>query len=117
MSDKIKKGEAGEIRAAEFLEQKGFQILEKNFRHGHQEIDLIATSKNWLIFIEVKMRTNIKYGYPEVFVDRAKRRNIRNAARHYIYKKDWKGNARFDVVSITANGPEQDIHHIEDAFY
>ena len=117
MSDKIKKGETGEILAAEFLQQKGFAILEKNFRHGHQEIDLIATINNWLVFVEVKMRTNLKYGYPEVFVDRTKRRNIRNAARQYIFKNDWKGNARFDVISITINSTEPDIHHIEDAFY
>jgi putative endonuclease len=117
MSDKIKKGDAGEIRAAEFLEQKGFHILEKNFRHGHQEIDLIATSNNWLIFVEVKLRTHVKYGFPEVFVDKTKRRNIRNAARQYIFKKDWKGNVRFDIISITQTGLELDIHHIEDAFY
>ncbi len=117
MSDKIKKGEESEILAAEFLEQKGFQILERNFRYGHQEIDLIASCNNWLIFIEVKMRTSVKFGYPETFVDRTKRRNIRNAARHYIFKRDWKGNARFDVISITMIGPLPDVHHIEDAFY
>jgi putative endonuclease len=116
MQDKIKKGAEAENLAAEFLKQKGFQVIEKNFRFGHCEIDMIATNKNWLIFIEVKMRSSLKYGFPEIFVDKSKRRNIRNAARHYIFKKDWKGNARFDVISIIENQSNHEIHHIEDAF-
>lgn len=117
MTEKIKKGQEGEELAAEFLVQKGFRILERNFRYKHCEVDLIVLKGDWLIFIEVKMRSSLAFGNPEIFVDRNKRHHVRRASRHYIYSRNWTGNVRFDIVAITRDGYEDSILHIEDAFW
>lgn len=117
MSDKIKKGKQGEALAAEFLETKGFEIIARNYRHKHYEIDLIVKKNNWLIFVEVKMRSSDAYGYPEDFVDYKKAKNIINGAEEYTYQQNWNGNIRFDIVSIREQQGEREIVHIEDAFY
>ena len=117
MTDKIKKGKEAEQLAADFLTNKGFRILERNFRHKHCEIDLIAMKDQWLIFVEVKMRSSADFGQPEIFVNRSKRSHVRYASRHYIFSRNWMGNIRFDVVAITQSDKGFDLCHIEDAFY
>lgn len=107
----------GEDQAAAFLEKKGFEILEKNYRDRHSEIDLIVTKDKMLIFVEVKTRTGSGFGMPEEFVNVTKARLIMRAAEHYIFDKDWMFDIRFDIISILIqpNG-QADIYHIEDAF-
>ena len=117
MTDKIKRGIEGEDLATEFLKQKGFEVLERNFRYKHSEIDLIVSRGNWLVFVEVKTRTSIAFGYPEEFVDYKKKRKILEGALEYMYMKDWQGNVRYDIVSINIVRGRPEIHHIEDAFY
>lgn len=117
MTDKIKKGEEGEDLAAEFLEKNGFSILERNYRHRKSEIDLIVQKENWLIFVEVKARTSIAFGYPEEFVDSHKKRMIFQGALQYMTDKDWLGNVRYDIVSVYFSREGTEIRHIEDAFY
>lgn len=114
MSDKIKTGNKGETLAAEFLEQKGFTILERNFRFNHGEIDLIAQRENWVLFIEVKTRSSSLYGEPEEFVDNRKINKIFEAAEEWIFSTDWKGHIRFDIVSVKL-GDQPVIEHFEDA--
>lgn len=116
MNEKIKKGKKAELLAGEMLEQKGFRILERNFRYKHCEIDLIVLKDNWLVFVEVKMRSTSNFGPPEIFVNRSKRSHIRYASSHYIFSRNWNGNIRFDVVAITNKSSGQEIIHIEDAF-
>ena len=117
MTDKIKRGNEGEQLAADFLVQKGFEIVERNYRYRHSEIDLIIKKSNWLIFVEVKTRSSFAYGYPEEFVDYKKVKKILEGADHYIYKTDWQGNVRYDIVSIMLNRYKPEIVHLEDAFY
>jgi putative endonuclease len=117
VSDKIKKGKEGEKLAADFLVSKGFEIVERNYRHKQSEIDLVVKKNNWLIFVEVKLRTSDAYGYPEDFVDYKKAKNIIDGAEEYTYQKDWQGNVRYDIVSIREIRGEREIVHIEDAFY
>lgn len=117
MSDKIKKGKEGEKIAADFLESKGFEIVARNYRHKRSEIDLIVKKNNWLIFVEVKLRTSDAFGYPEDFVDRKKANQIIDGAVEYTYEQDWKGNVRYDIVSIREMHGEREVFHIEDAFY
>lgn len=117
MSDKIKKGKEGEELAAKFLASKGFEIVERNFRHKHNEIDLIVKKNNWLVFVEVKYRTSVAFGYPEDFVDYKKARNVVDAAVEYQYKINWKGNVRYDIVSVLDIGGQTEVKHFEDAFY
>jgi putative endonuclease len=114
MSDKIKTGSKGENLAAQFLVGKGFEIVARNYRFKHAEIDLIVKREDWLIFVEVKTRTSNAFGEPEEFVDEFKARKIYEAAEEYIFSKDWQGNVRFDVVSVKI-GSETEIEHFEDA--
>jgi putative endonuclease len=117
MSDKIKRGNAGEQLAADFLAQKGFDVVERNYRYKHAEIDLIVRKANWLIFVEVKTRSSIAFGHPEEFVDYKKEKKILEGAMHYIYKTDWQGNVRYDIVAILLKRGGPEIVHLEDAFY
>jgi putative endonuclease len=117
VSDKIKKGRKGEEMAARFLIDKGFEIVERNYRHKRSEIDLIVKKDNWLIFVEVKLRSSDAYGYPEDFVDYKKAKNIVDGAEQYTYDKNWQGNVRYDIVSIRLQQDQTEIIQIEDAFY
>jgi putative endonuclease len=110
-------GSWGEEKAATYLTEKGYEIVEKNYRHKHMEVDLIAVYKKTLIFIEVKTRSGTGFGMPEEFVNYTKSRLILKAAEHYIFDRDWQKDVRFDIVSILIlpNG-DLNIRHIEDAF-
>lgn len=117
MTDEIKRGAEGEQLAATFLQQKGWVVLERNYRYRKSEIDLIVCRDNWLIFVEVKTRTSTAFGYPEEFVDYKKKQKIFEGADQYMHEKNWQGNVRFDIVAINLVDGKPKIHHIEDAFY
>jgi putative endonuclease len=114
MSDKIKTGNIGENMAAQFLAEKGFEIVARNYRFKRAEIDLIVRRDNWLLFVEVKTRSSNAFGEPEDFVGDLKIRNLFDAAEEYIFKIDWKGHIRFDLVSVKL-GAKVEIRHFEDA--
>lgn len=109
-------GRYGEALAARFLKEKGFLIIKRNYRYKKGEIDIIARKDNLLLFVEVKTRTTINYGYPEEAVSAKKAGLIIDAADYFIHKTSWNFNIRFDIISITI-GSEARIKHFEDAFY
>lgn len=117
MAEHLDTGKLGEDKAAAFLEDKGFEILARNFRFRHSEIDIISKKNKILTFVEVKTRTNVSFGMPEEFVDATKRRLIMKAAEQYIFETDWHGDIRFDVISVVITQHTVRIEHIEDAFY
>ncbi len=114
MSDKIRTGNKGENMAADFLREKGFEIVAQNYRFKHAEIDLIIKKGEWIIFVEVKTRSSTDFGEPEEFVNDKKARKIFEAAEEYIFSNDWHGHIRFDIVSVKL-GREVEIEHFEDA--
>jgi putative endonuclease len=114
MTDKIKLGKEGERLAANFIIQKGFEVVRRNYRHRRAEIDLIVKREDWLIFIEVKTRSSSSYGEPEEAVTAKKIRMIFDAAEEYIYSIDWHGHIRFDIISVKLGNPPE-IIHFEDA--
>lgn len=116
MSTTIKTGNQGENMAADFLEASGYKILERNYRHKRSEIDLIATKDNLLVFVEVKARSSRAFGEPEAFVNDRKAEKIFEAAEHYMLETNWRGNIRFDIVSVVFM-KEPEIVHFEDAFH
>ena len=116
MKNHIDKGKAGETIACQYLVQHGYNIQEQNYRHRRLEIDIIAIKDNVLIFVEVKTRKNVNYGYPEDAVSHAKAQKILAAAEAYIYTHDWQGDIRFDIIAVVLNSTPQ-IAHFEDAFY
>ncbi|HCZ36700.1 MAG TPA: YraN family protein [Cytophagales bacterium] len=117
MNDKQQKGKDGEDLAAAFLQQAGYEILERNYRYKRSEIDLIVRKAGWLVFVEVKMRSSDAFGYPEEFVDYQKAKNIVFGAEQYTYEKKYDGNVRYDVIAISMKYGKPEIKHFEDAFY
>jgi putative endonuclease len=113
MTSKTEIGKQGETRAEEFLQQKGYTIIARNYRYKRSEIDLIVQKENWLIFVEVKMRSSKAFGFPEESVKEAKRKKILEGAAQYLQETNWPGNVRYDIVAIH----QQEIEHFEDAFY
>jgi len=101
--------------ALSYLQNKGYEILERNFRSGKNEIDIIARCHEFLIFIEVKYRSTIKYGFPEEMISGDQEDRIRDAAESFITLRQWKGAIRFDVIAITPREKEP-VFHIRDAF-
>ena len=108
--DSKAKGKEGENRACMYLEEMGYEVLERNFRHSRSEIDVIALLQNQLlVFVEVKMRSRADYGEPEHFVDENQQEKIREAADHYIHEINWEKDIRFDIISIEKSG---ELRHI-----
>jgi putative endonuclease len=114
MTDKIETGVKGENLAADFLMRKGFEVVARNFRHNRGEIDLIIKRDDWLIFVEVKTRVSTAFAEPEHYVTDFKARKIYEAAEEYIFRVDWHGHVRFDVISIKLSD-QPEIMHFEDA--
>jgi len=116
MSDKIRTGNKGEDLAADFLLKKGYEIVARNYRYKHAEIDLIAKQNNVLVFVEVKTRSSTSFGEPEAFVDTKKAAKIFEGAEQYTYENNWNGNIRFDIISVNL-GDGTEIVHFEDAIH
>jgi putative endonuclease len=118
MAQHIKTGAAGERVAAQYLEQKGYIILTRNYRYKKAEVDIIAQQENRLVFVEVKTRRAQNFGYPEESVTAKKESLFLQAAEEYIYQTNWLHDVRFDIISISlASDNSHQIHHIEDAFH
>ena len=109
-------GKKGEDLAVDYLVNKGYRILERNWRSGHKEIDIIALIDKVLAIVEVKTRKSSDYGEPDIAVGMMKQRMLAWAADAYVRYKNLEVDIRFDILSIvfTDQGPE--IEHIEDAF-
>ncbi len=110
-------GKKGENLALEMLRQKKYQILETNWRHDKDEVDIIAREGNELVIVEVKTRSTDYFGDPEDAVDAAKERNLIRAAEAYVELNNLDIDVRYDVVSIILNNHQSTIRHIRDAFY
>lgn len=109
-------GKQGEDRAEQYLLENGYEIITRNYRHQHAEIDLIARKDKLLVFAEVKTRSNTSYGNPEEFVNYGKARLVMKAAEQYIFAHNWLYDVRFDIIAVTLAGSEFRVKHIEDAF-
>lgn len=110
-------GRLGEERAAEYLQSIGYELLETNYRFKRNEIDIIVKRENILVFVEVKSKGSISYGFPEESVDSKKAARIIEAAEHYVFEENWNGLIRFDIVAIINKKDATEIKHFEDAFY
>ncbi len=110
---KIIQGQQFEQLAARFFEEHGFQILERNWRTGHKELDLIVKKDNLVVFVEVKSTFSVKFGHPAERIDRHKIANLTQAAQQYLIAENINNcDLRFDVVTFV-NGQ---LEHFPDAF-
>lgn len=106
----------GEDAACEFLKKKGYKILERNFRKGYGEIDIIALHEKTLIFIEVKTRSSNKFGTPFEAISPSKLRTLLKTAQLYKYvlHPELPDNMRIDAIGVvTAKGEVEEIEHLE----
>ena len=109
-------GLEGEDLAAKHLVESGCKILERNWRFGKEEIDIIARIADDLVIVEVKTRNSNFFGEPHEFVTKGKQSHMIRAANAYIEKHDLDLETRFDVIGIIINSKEKTIDHIEGAF-
>jgi len=117
MAEHNELGKSGEDLAANFLSAKGYKILERNWRIGHNEIDIIAQDANTLVIVEVKTLKSKFIRDPEASVGKPKQKSLINAANAYIKIKNISLETRFDIVSIVITSSQPIINHIPDAFY
>jgi len=107
-------GIIGEKIAQNYLRNKGYKILETNFYTKRGEIDIIARKGKCIIFVEVKTRTNLKFGTPAMAVNITKKKRIISSAKTFLYLHKLQNyETRFDVVEVFINDGKCKINHIE----
>jgi putative endonuclease len=110
-------GQKGEDLAADYLKNKGFKILNRNWKAGKLEVDIIAENKDFLVFVEVKTRSEDFQMHPVTAVNREKKRSLILSADTYIKRYSINKESRFDIITIIKKTGGNEIDHIEDAFY
>lgn len=117
MAEHNKTGKDGEDIAANYLIQKGYHILSRNWSNkGRKELDIVAMKDDVIVFVEVKTRRVGSLTTPFSAVNAYKQRNICLAADSYLRTYHINKNSRIDVIGITYGGDTVKIEHIEDAF-
>ena len=109
-------GETGEQMASRYLEDQGYVILDRHYRRGHQEVDIIALDHGELAIVEVKTRTDENVFSPEQAVDHRKRQNIIRVANDYVRSHGRTEPLRFDIIAIVGHGADAEIRHTRNAF-
>ena len=112
-------GKAGEDFAASYLEHAGYGIIERDWRQGSRDIDIVARTEDGTteVFVEVKTRSSDAIVRPEDAVDARKIRNLGRAADAYVKERAIWDELRFDLINIVGTAPENfKLEHIIDAF-
>ena len=114
-------GDLGENYAAEYLKRKRYNVIERNYRVGRDEVDIIVSRGEYIIFVEVKTRTDDGFGTPAEAVTHTKQKRIMGVAASYMSWHEGK-TARFDIVEIIGRVVRdklkvESINHIENAFW
>ena len=113
-------GAWGEALAAEYLRKKRYTILSTNYRTRLGEIDLVASNRRYLVFVEVKLRKNADFAMGREFVDARKRDKIRKTALLYLSSHPTELQPRFDIIEIylkkKSQFAPQKLTHIKGAF-
>lgn len=109
-------GDKGEQIAVDYLLKNGYSIIARNFRSGKSEIDIIGTKNNFIVFFEVKTRSEFQKNNPGELLSNAQQNRIVNAAHEYIVSKDIDLEARFDLIIVLLDNNDT-IEHIDEAFY
>ena len=110
-------GKLGEQIGEDYLKQRGYQIIGRNVRSPLGEIDLVASHRGTLVFVEIKTRRDQTFGYPEEAVDERKKKQLVRLASWYLAQHPKaRPSVRFDVLSIQLGDGEPNIRLIENAF-
>jgi putative endonuclease len=110
-------GELGERIAERWLRRQGWRIVQRRFRNGHRDIDLVAERDGLVAFVEVKARRGQRFGDPVEAVNWKKQKELGRSARIWIARHGRAPEAyRFDVIGVLVAGPRVRVRHIENAF-
>lgn len=114
-------GEQGERIAEQWLAERGWRILDRRFRSGHRDIDLVIERTDaegrLVAFVEVKTRASASFGGPLAAVHWRKQREMARAARHWLSRpREACSTYRFDVIGIIYGRGLPEVVHIENAF-
>ena len=111
-------GRTGEDMALEYLLQRGYKLLERNWRCRYKEVDLIMENSDGIHVVEVRTRKEPTAVEPEQTVDRRKQHNLEAAANSYLRSRKTTAPVHFDIVSIVLDGSGKvlRLNHIQDAF-
>ncbi len=113
-------GRWGESVAAEYLRAKGYKIVGLNYRTRFGEIDVIAQNRQYIVFVEVKLRKSSAFAAAREFVDGPKQERLRTAAQLWLAANETDLQPRFDVMEIYApqgmDTARPELHHIANAF-
>ena len=111
-------GKIGEHFAAEYLESRGYEIVDRNFKSRFGEIDIIAKNEKYLAFVEVKTRKADGLTHPFESITPSKRAKVIKTAQYYLMRYPTVLQPRFDAAAVfTADGDLVKIDYIENAFY
>jgi len=107
----------GQKAAESFLQTKDHKVLARNFRIKTGEIDLVTKDGEYIVFVEVKTRTGLGYGFPKESVGAVKQSRIIKTALYYLASHGLtESNMRFDVVEVLLQQGQVYVSHIENAF-
>jgi putative endonuclease len=110
-------GEFGERIAERWLRQRGWRVVQRRFRTGHRDIDLVVEQEGVIAFVEVKARQGDTFGDPVAAVNWKKQKELGRSARVWIARHGRREEAyRFDVVGVLVNGSRVRVRHVENAF-
>jgi putative endonuclease len=110
-------GQLGERVAERWLRRNGWRVLQRRFRSGHRDIDLVAEREGTVAFVEVKARRGDRFGDPVEAVHWRKRRELWRSASVWISRHGRPNESyRFDVIAVLVRGEEVRVRHIADAF-
>ena len=116
MTEKQVRGALGEQAAVDYLRQNGFMIVERNYRIGRSEVDIIATRYDELHFVEVKTRKYSSMIAPEEAITEQKMRAMRRAASAYMAQHHSMLEPRFSLIAIDVVGERvESLRFVEDA--
>ena len=112
-------GTKGEQIAENFLLNLKYEVIARNWRFGKKEVDCIVRKNDTIVFVEVKTRSSLTFGFPEESVTSQKQQYLKAAAEAWLEANPIPdGYIRFDVISIHLHDDVvQEIRHFEDAFY
>jgi len=110
-------GEIGERVAERWLRRKGWRIVQRRFRNGRRDIDLVAERDGLIAFVEVKARKGAEFGLPVEAVNWRKQRELSRSAHVWIERHGRPDESyRFDVIGVLVQGSAVRVRHVENAF-
>jgi len=117
MADFNELGKQGEDFASSFLAKKGYKIVARNWKMNANEIDIVAEDENFMVFVEVKTRSENYLEHPNSAIAASKQKSIIKTADQYIRRYNIDKESRFDVITIIKCNGKFEIDHVENAFY